>query len=184
MVVVAKDTGVRAAPVSPGVNVSIEPLIPAQLPDLFVFRPDLERAQIEERIALGHLCFAAWHEGRIVHAGWAATGWAHVPYIHSDVVLGQDEFYIYDSYTLAAFRRSNLVIARSEAMHAHFRSLGFRKSYGVVALINRGGLAVLGPAGCREIGMYGCVRLGPLYHAWAYPSSTEPLPRLRRHNQS
>ncbi len=181
MVVVTKEVRSSSSDPSVGIAASISPVTAEQLRELFVFRPSLVRREIEERLALGHLCFAAWHQNRIVHAGWGGTARAHIPFIHSDILLAPDEFYIYDSFTLPQFRRMNLVLARSAAMHKHFGALGYKRSYGVVALMNAGGLAVLEPAGYRIIGMYGCVRLGPLHRTWAYPGSTEALPPLQPH---
>ncbi len=183
MVVVTKEATASAG--SPlGIAASISPLTSGELSHLFVFRPSLARGEIEERLTRGHLCFAAWHEGAIVHAGWAARFHAYIPYIHSDIILDPEEFYIYDSYTLPQFRRLNLVLARSAAMHNYFSALGLKRSYGAVALENSSGLAVLEPAGYRTIGMYGCVRLGRFHHTWVAPGATKPLPRLKPHESS
>ena len=181
MVVVTKDVDSSLPLQAPLIDASIFPLSAAQFDDYFVFRPGERRDEIGKRIAAGHICFAAWHHGRIVHAGWSARGRAHIPYIHRDVLLGPEDFYIYDSFTLPDFRRSNLVVARSAAMHSYYGELGFKRSYGVVAFMNRGGMAVLDPSGYRQIGMYGCIRIGPVHHTWEYPGAVERLPTLVPH---
>ena len=136
MVVVTKDVDSSMPASSPLIDVSISPLTESQVNDYFVFRPAEKRDEIGKRIAAGHICFAAWHDGKIVHAGWSARNRVHIPYIHRDILLGSEDFYIYDSFTLPDFRRSNLVMARSAAMHSFYGELGFRRSYGVVALMN------------------------------------------------
>ena len=181
MVVVTKSVDPGAKPVEPGIEAQIEVLQHDDLPQYVAFKPFQDHTEVEQRLSRRHLCFAAFHQGRIVHAGWCATGRVHVPYIHSDIVLGPKEFYIYDSYTDPNFRRAGLVTARSSAMHAHFAERGFEKSYGLIAFMNRSGVAIIRPAGYRKIGMYGCVRLGSLHHTWAYAGSTDPLPRIEDH---
>ncbi len=181
MVVVTKDAGAKAARVVPAIDVEIRTITPADLVAYQAFKPFQPLSEVETRMATGHLCFAAFVESRIIHAGWAVEKRAHIPYIHSDIVLPPRAFYIYDSYTDPAFRRSGLVMARSAEMHAHFGARGFEKSYGVIAFMNRAGNAVVEPSGYRRIGMYGCVRLGTLHHTWAYSDAIEPLPRLEPH---
>ena len=178
MVVVTKEVQPRSMLVSADIPVDIRPIKHTDIEEYTRFKPFQRRAEVEQRLAQGHLCFAAFHDGRIAHAGWAATGRAAIPYIHSDIVLGPRDFYIYDSYTDPRFRRARLVVARSSAMHVYFSERGFQKSYGVIAFMNRGGLAVLEPAGYRRIGMYGCVRVGPFHRTWAFDNPSEPLPLL------
>jgi hypothetical protein len=178
MVVVTKDVDTNAIQVLPAIPSEIRVLDESEVGAYHAFKPFQHRTEVETRLSRGHRCFAIWHEGRIVHAGWAATGRAHIPYLHSDILLGPKDFYIYDSYTDPSFRRAKLVIARSSAMHVHFGGKGFLRSYGVIALMNRAGLAVVEPSGYRRIGMYGCLRLGLTTVAWAYPDPAEPLPRL------
>ena len=184
MVVVTKDVDRAAVERSADIDAEIRVLNPGEVSDYITFKPFQDRSEVEQRLAAGHQCFAAWYEGRIVHAGWSATGRAHIPYIHSDVVLGPRDFYIYDSYTIPEFRRAKLVMARSSAMHAHYSHRGFEKSYGVIAMMNQPGLSVLEPSGYRRIGMYGCVRMGPLHYTWAYLDPIEALPRLAAHERA
>jgi len=51
-------------------------------------RPDAGAATTQRRLAQGHQCFALWHEGQIVHAGWAATRDAWVDYLDCPFPLG------------------------------------------------------------------------------------------------
>src|SRR5215468_718923 len=46
------------------------------------FRPEQGAHMIRSRLGRGDRCYAAWYEGRIVHAGWIATKRVYVPYLH------------------------------------------------------------------------------------------------------
>ena len=181
MVVATKEVGSDPQFVAPEIDAEFRVVEPADFAAYAAFKPFQSIQEVEARIAAGHRCFAAFVDGRIAHAGWAAVGRAHIPYIHSDIVLPPKSFYIYDSYTDPAFRRFGLVRSRSSAMHVHFGRLGFEKSYGAIAAMNRAGLSILEPSGYRRIGMYGCIRLGWLHHTWAFANPVEKLPDLEPH---
>jgi hypothetical protein len=181
MVVATKEVARDTQFVPPEIDADIRMLEARDLEAYVKFRRFQSLREVEERLAGGHLCFAAFRGATILHAGWAATTRTHIPYIQSDIILPANSFYIYDSYTDPVVRRSGLVRSRSSAMHVYFGGRGFAKSYGVVAYMNRVGRSILEPSGYRTIGMYGCVRLGPLHHTWAYPDSAEPLPLLAPH---
>jgi len=63
------------------VPVRIALLTPADLEAFSRLRRDLEPSTIRSRLDQGHQCFIVWHEGEIVHAGWAATRQAWVEYL-------------------------------------------------------------------------------------------------------
>jgi hypothetical protein len=181
MVVVTKhvtpDVPIRRA----DIDASVEILDETHLTAYLEFKPWVARTEIERRLAEGHLCMAAWYEGRIAHAAWATEKRAHIPYVHSDILLPPHAFYIYDSYTRPEHRRSNLVMARSSTMHAWFAARGFNRGYGAIALMNKAGLSIVAPGGYHAIGMYFCARLGPLHHTWASQDGAESLPILVSH---
>lgn len=181
MVVVTKqvtpDVPIRSA----DIDATVEILDASHVTAYLEFKPWVARAEIERRLAAGHICMAAWYEGRIVHAAWAAEKRAHIPYVHSDIILPQQAFYIYDSYTRPEYRRSNLVLARSSTMHAWFAARGFNRGYGAIALMNKAGLSIVAPGGYHPIGMYFCARLGPLHRTWASQDGVESLPTLVPH---
>lgn len=181
MVVVTKHVTPDVAIHKADVDAVIERLDASHLSAYLEFKPWVTRAEAEVRLAQGHLCMAAWYQGKIVHAAWAAEKRAHIPYIHADIVLEPQAFYIYDSYTRPEYRRSKLVMARSSTMHAYFGSRGFTRGYGAIALMNNAGLAIVAPGGYHPIGMYVCARLGPLHRTWATQDGAESLPQLVRH---
>jgi len=183
MVVVTKQLGpdivVRAAKI----DAVIEALDASQVNEYLEFKPWVDRNEIEQRIDDGHLCMAAWYEGRIVHAAWAAENRVHIPYIHSDILLEPRTVYIYDSYTRPEYRRSKLVMARSSTMHAHFAKRGYTRGFGAIAFMNKAGLSIVAPGGYHPIGMYFCARLGRLlYRTWSVQDGAETLPELVSHS--
>ncbi len=144
------------------------------------FRPDQLERILEARRVRGDRCFAAWHEGRIVHAAWVATGGVHVPYLRRDLMLQSGDVYIYDSFTLPAFRGHGLAQARSAHLLKHYRQLGYRRALGVVAVENKVAFRPALGIGFYPIGLYGCVRFGPWQWDWQRVWREEPLPRLAR----
>ncbi len=161
------------------IDAVIDTLETSQLREYIEFKPWTARREIEERLAQGRICMAAWYQGKIVHAAWAGENRVHIPYLHSDILLEPQAFYIYDSYTRPEYRRSKLVMARSSTMHAHFAQRGFTRGYGAIAFMNKVGLSTVAPGGYHPIGMYFCARLGPLLHrTWAAQDGKETLPTL------
>ncbi|MGK2963059.1 MAG: hypothetical protein ACSLFK_13105 [Gemmatimonadaceae bacterium] len=181
MVVVTKQVGPDVAVRRADIDAVIETLDASHLSAYLEFKPWVARAETERRLAQGHLCMAAWYQGKIVHAAWAAEKRAHIPYVHSDIVLEPKAFYIYDSYTRQEYRRSKLVMARSSTMHAHFAARGFTRGYGAIALMNKAGLSIVAPGGYHPIGMYICTMFGPLHRTWASQDGSEALPTLVSH---
>src|SRR5437899_2705017 len=62
------------------------------------FRPGVDPSKIRRRLAAGQWAFVARHEGRIVHAGWAATEQAWIDYLACAIGLAADEVYQYESF--------------------------------------------------------------------------------------
>lgn len=181
MVVVTKEVNPDVPIHRADIDAVVETLDESHIPAYLEFKPWVARAEVERRLVEGHLCMAAWYQGRIVHAAWAAEKRAHIPYVHSDILLDPRTFYIYDSYTRPEYRRSRLVMARSSTMHAWFAGRGFNRGYGAIALMNKAGLSIVAPGGYHAIGMYICARLGPLHRTWASQDGAETLPMLVPH---
>lgn len=164
----------------PRLPVRVAILEEAELDDYLAFRRDERRTAIEARIARGHLCFAAWHESRIVHAAWAAPGAVRVPYLQRELVLAPDECLVYDSCTAPAFRRSGAARARMMELFAYWRARGFRRCYAVLARENLTGERTLRAGGYRPVGRYLSIRL-PGVGSWCrgWPEPGAKLPALR-----
>jgi RimJ/RimL family protein N-acetyltransferase len=123
------------------------------------FRPDQEPTTICRRLEQGHRCFAAWHEGQIVHTGWAATAEAWVEYLGCAFPLEPGDVYQFDSYTAPEFRGLDLATARVAWMARFFRDAGSRRLLAVVWPENTSAFRPLEKAGYRRCGWLRVLRL-------------------------
>jgi GNAT superfamily N-acetyltransferase len=134
--------------------------------------------EIEARFERGHRCFAAFLDGRIVHAGWVATGRVYVPYLRRDLILLPGDIYLYNHYTLPEYRGYGLAKARGVHVLRHYQNEGYTRSSGVIAAENRAGFGPVKPTGYRPIGIYSYLRLGLWQHYWQQAWTDEPIPAL------
>ncbi len=140
------------------------------------FRPEADRRQIEQRFARGDQVCAAWLGNRIVHAAWIATGRGPAPYLQRELVLGNDEAMIYDSFTAATHRRRGVTRARMGFIVAELRRRRHRRCWCIVAVENRVGFDTLCANGYRPMGRYAALGLGRWRACW--PSGDEAIPAL------
>jgi hypothetical protein len=124
------------------------------------FRPDQTRAEIRRRLAEGHVCFAVWHEERIVHAAWAAIGRAPIDYLARELSLRPDEVFVFDAFTAPAFRGYGASPLRALAVGEHFGARGYGRVLTAVHPGNRPGLRPLEKVGSRRVGLIGYVGMG------------------------
>ncbi len=162
--------------------VEIGPLsFPEDLAALASFRPAQSSVSILKRIEKDNLCFAVWHEGKIVHAGWVAVRRTWVEYLNRDLLLGERDIFIFDSFTLQGYRRRHLANARSAVVSDYFSERGFRRSLGLVAVENKPGLALPESLGYRRIGRYASLGVGRWNRAWSHPLLLDgEIPQLVR----
>ena len=119
---------------------------------LQALRPDLDPEVIRGRLARGHRCFAAWHEGRIIHAGWAATADAWIDFLDCAMPLEPGDVYQFDSYTEPRFRGAGVAGARVAWMARFFRDAHARRLLAVVWPGNPSAFRPLEKAGYRPCG--------------------------------
>lgn len=164
----------------PSLPVAITILIERDLEAYKIFRPDQSIHIIHERLKHGDRCFAVWHEGNIVHAGWVTTKQGYVPYLHRDMILRPGDIRLYDHYTLRAYRGCGLANARGAHVLRQYREEGCRRAIGIVAIENKAAFGPVKALGYRSIGMFKCIRLGPWQWEWKQTWSNEPLPILTK----
>ena len=133
---------------------------PDELPSLAVLRPELGVATFRQRLAQGHRCFAAWHDDRIVHAGWAAPRAAWIEFLDCAFPLGEGDVYQYDSYTAPAVRGLGVAALRVAWMARHFQQEAARRLLAVVWPGNPGAFRPLEKVGYRRRGSIHVLRLG------------------------
>jgi SAM-dependent methyltransferase/GNAT superfamily N-acetyltransferase len=144
--------------------VTIELLRESQVHEYCGFRPEAVPAEIQRRLAEGQQCFVVRHEGRLVHASWAAFQRARIDYLAREIRLAPDEVYDYESYTLPEFRGQNLSPARLAWMIRTFRAAGYRRLLLVVVPENKPAFRAGQKTGFHPIGWMGYVRIGPWRH--------------------
>lgn len=139
-------------PLQPGI------LTADELTDYLALRPDASAAEVQRRWAAGQQCFAARHQGRLVHVCWAARGRAWIAYLGREIQLAPDEVYSYESFTAPDFRGHSAPAVRAAFMQAELIKAGVRRLVAVAVPDNR-------PA-VRAIEKAGYVRAGTLRTLW------------------
>jgi SAM-dependent methyltransferase/GNAT superfamily N-acetyltransferase len=141
--------------------VAIDLLRTSEVDEYANFRPDTDPSETRRRLEAGPLCFVARHEGRIVHACWAATGRAWVEYLAGEILLASDEVFHYDSFTAPSFRGRNIAAVRVIEAARYFRQAGYRRLVAIVVPENTSAFRSLEKAGYRRVGVIGYVKIGP-----------------------
>ena len=149
-----------------------------ELEEYHQFRPDTPPSEVRDRLARGDRCFASWHGGRIVDAGWVATGAVYVPYLQRTMLLDHGDIYHYDSHTSPEFRGRGPFMARNSYVARCNQSEGFARSVALVALENRASWKVLTRSGLQTRGLYTYLRLGPFSRYRQNSDCGEQLPPL------
>lgn len=180
VLVVAADLTADPPEVEVPLRVEVRRITATDIPAYCLLRPDEAAATVQARLDLGHHCFAIFCDATMVHAAWAATGRAYVPYLRRDLLLAPEDLYIYDSYTAPAYRGLGLAPLRHHHMRRHYRGLGLRRAVGVIAVENRAGLRVMDRLEFRRIGLYTCWRFGRWQRVRQETYADEPLPLLVR----
>ena len=154
----------------------ITPLRKEGLPAYLQLRRDQDSNEIRMRMAQGDECFAAWHEGRIVHTGWVTTIPKHEPYLRRKLILQPGDIFLYDHYTQPSHRSLGLARARDVHVLHHYREKGYRRSLAIVAVENKAAFRPFKALGYHSIGMFKCLRLGPWQWTWEERWGEDPLP--------
>ncbi len=142
-------------------SIRVTELSDSEIGAYLTFRPDQDAETIHRRLAQGHRCFAVWHEDRIVHAAWAATGRAPVEYLSHDLALDPGEVFVFDSYTALAFRGRGASPLRALVLGRHFRAHGYQSVLTAVHPENTAGFRPLEKVGARRVGVIGYIGIGP-----------------------
>jgi GNAT superfamily N-acetyltransferase len=146
------------------------------LPAYFQHRPDQHLDVIRRRFAQGDECFAAWHEGRIVHTGWVTTKQKYESYLRCTLIFQPGDIFLYDHYTEPSHRNQGLARARDVHVLHHYLEEGFQRSIAIVAIENKAAFRPFKAVGYRSIGMFKCLRLGIWQWTWEEKWGGDPLP--------
>jgi hypothetical protein len=162
--------------VKPRIPIVITLLRDEDLPAYLRHRPDQHSNEIRTRTAQGDKCFAAWHEGRIVHSGWITTMPKHEFYLRRKLILQPGDIFLYDHYTQPSHRGLDLARAREVHVLHHYRGEGYRRSVAIIAIENKAAFHPFKSLGYHSIGMFKCLRFGPWQWTWEERWGEELLP--------
>jgi hypothetical protein len=162
----------------PRLPVILRVLSKEDIPAYRIFQPNQSVKEIDERFERGDCCFAAFHEGRIVTAGWVTTNRIYVPYLRRDLILLPGDIYVYNYYTLPEYRGNNVGVVNGLFIRRYYKKEGYSRSVALIAAENRAGSGLVKSAGYRSVGLYACLRLGFWQWDWQRTWTDEPLPAL------
>ena len=159
-------------------DVACRQLEPEEVGAYLQFRPGSEREETLRRLSAGHLCTAVWHEGSIIHAGWAGLGRCWIEYLDIYVDMSPDAAYVYEVWTAPEYRGRRVSSARWEHMGAWLLERGVRWEVGAVWPENQAVLRSSARGGYRNVGMIGYWGVGPLRWNFCRYDGAEPTIRL------
>ncbi len=109
----------------------------------------------------GSGCHAAWHAGEIVSATWWHPGEASIEDLDRRFLLGTDEVYFYDAWTVPRLRGRSITPARSSLTLRALRAQGFARAIAFLLPENRPVHKAVEKVGWRRFGTAGFVQIGP-----------------------
>ncbi len=149
-------------PITSRIPVTIKLMERSDVDEYCAFHLDADRSDIQQRLDSGHWCFTARHQGRIVHACWAASQVLWFDYLSREMLLASDEAFVYDSYTDPSYRGLNIAGVRRLEMICFFHGAGFRRLLGAVIPENQPAVRTIQKSEYRPIGTLGFFRIGPI----------------------
>jgi GNAT superfamily N-acetyltransferase len=146
--------------VTAGLPVHVDILQESEVDDYLAFRPDTPRTSVMTRLTLGHQCYLARHEGCIVAACWTATRPVWNEYLDCEIGLGAGDAYLFDRFTLPAFR--GLRIGNAVRMHQlrRLQQAGYRRTISAIMLENKPALRDIAKGGARPFAVIGRIKIG------------------------
>lgn len=140
--------------------VTIELLKKTEADEYSMFRVKLRPSEIIDRLNAGQWCYVARHEGILISGSWADVHSARSYYLNREIRLGQDEVYVYGSFTKPDFRGLSVSPAIKVAMMRYFRDTGYQRMICWVSPENGPSLKALHKVGFRSLGVMGYIKIG------------------------
>ena len=153
----------------PEVPVVVGMLTRAEVDAYVALRPEAESAAIVGRFDSGCLCFVARHEGRAVGACWIATGRAYSAHLACDLPLSAGDAYLFDAYTLPAYRGRGVAPALCAHQLRYCRDAGWRRAIRATSPENRAALRAHAKSGFRAAAVIGRVMIGSWRRFFSHP---------------
>jgi hypothetical protein len=127
--------------------------------DHCALRPRVPRAEVERRLARGHICAAARIGEEMVGVRWLSFDRAEIDYLGLAFDLAPDVAYVYDVYTRPDARRLGVNRALTGWTDARQRERGGRWTLSAILPENRGGGRIPGSLPMRHVGTIAVLRL-------------------------
>jgi ribosomal protein S18 acetylase RimI-like enzyme len=146
--------------VAPRVPLEIAPLVDADLADYEQLRPGTDAGEKGPRLALGHSCFAARSDDRLVGTCWVARGSLWSSYLRTEVALAPDEALTYETYTWPEGRGKGIGAALRVHVAGLLAAEGCRRVLATVDPDNGPAIRLVEKLGYRRIGTVGYLGAG------------------------
>ena len=124
-------------------------------------RPDVPESHFARRLRARRRCYGVRLGGRLVSASWVATGRVRLDYLSRELVLGEGELNIYDSFTDPASRGRHFQATLMGWLLRHHRARGFKMASVAIVDENRSNARSRARSSFRRVGTVGSLRLGP-----------------------
>lgn len=147
--------------VAPSMAAPVALLAVEQLDAYRAFRPDQDPEEVRRRLGVGQVCMVAWREGRIIGAAWLTARRVRLDYLHRDLELAPDEVFLYDGYTLPAFRGLRASPVRTAWALRYARDRRYQRLLAAVLPENRSARPLWSRVGYHRLGVIGYVKVGP-----------------------
>jgi GNAT superfamily N-acetyltransferase len=153
----------------PALPLRIDTLKPSDVDDHLAFRPEMARAHVLDRLRSAQVCFVARHESRIVSACWATTQPAWVEFLACGIGLALGEVYMFDAFTLPAYRGQRAAPALCTHQLMHFQRAGLRRAIRATLPENAPALRAHAKCGFVPFALIRRLRIGPWQYAFQRP---------------
>lgn len=143
-----------------GLPVSVDLLRESEVDDYLALRPDTPRTSITKRLRLGHQCYVARHEQRIVAACWTATRPVWSEYLECEINLCAGDAYLFDRFTQPSLR--GLGIGNAVRMHQlrDLQQAGYRRTISAIVPENKPALRDIAKGGAKPFALVGRFKFG------------------------
>lgn len=151
-----------APPPPAGVPLEFGFLGRAALDEIAAFRPDLQRAELEQRFDRDERCFVARCGGEIVCAFWVHRRNVRLAEVGYELVVPADAVYVCDSFTAPGMRGRRIAPALSRELKNRLAAEGIDRWVSYVLGGNDVGLISAKRGGSRETSRVAAFKLGAL----------------------
>lgn len=155
-----------ARPLEPPLGTEFEEILPDEPGNAF---DGLEPAIAEDfsrRLTLGRRCFAGRVDGKLAVYGWVSTGAECVGEMEREIRPGPGEAYVWDCFTLPAYRRQGLYSALLSHIKISLTNEGCRRIWIGSNMENEPSLRGFARAGFRPVAYQTYLRLAELSFIW------------------